>query len=167
MRSEWTCKPSSFSTPFILNAPNEAVTTAPAVPAGVMAAPRSDHSATRLSTGDVLVADNDNLALAERAVETDALRFARYARDTVAQQAHALGPTVTEQMLASVQPGYVNDPSFDFGVHAKAIDLVAEVASQGEAQRQVLESTIATLMRNFGAHSRNMVRGILASTDTR
>lgn len=90
-----------------------------------------------------------------------------YARDTVAQQAHALGPTVTEQMLASVQPGYVNDPSFDFGVHAKAIDLVAEVASQGEAQRQVLESTIATLMRNFGAHSRNMVRGILASTDTR
>lgn len=90
-----------------------------------------------------------------------------YARDTVAQQAHALGPTVTEQMLASVQPGYVNDPSFDFGVHAKAIDLVAEVASQGEAQRQVLESTIATLMRNYGAHSRNMVRGILASTDTR
>ena len=90
-----------------------------------------------------------------------------YARDTVAQQAHTLGPTVTEQMLASVQPGYVNDPSFDFGVHAKAIDLVAEVASQGEAQRQVLESTIATLMRNFGAHSRNMVRGILASTDTR
>ena len=90
-----------------------------------------------------------------------------YARHTVAQQAHTLGPTVTEQMLASVQPGYVNDPSFDFGVHAKAIDLVAEVASQGEAQRQVLESTIATLMRNFGAHSRNMVRGILASTDTR
>ncbi len=90
-----------------------------------------------------------------------------YARHTVAQQAHALGPTVTEQMLASVQPGYVNDPSFDFGVHAKAIDLVAEVASQGEAQRQVLESTIATLMRNYGAHSRNMVRGILANAAPR
>ncbi len=87
-----------------------------------------------------------------------------YARHTVARQAHALGPAVTEQMLASVQPGYVNDPSFDFGVHAKDIDLVAEVASQGEAQRQVLESTIATLMRNFGAHSRNMLRGILGET---
>ena len=90
-----------------------------------------------------------------------------YARHTVAQQAHTLGPTVTEQMLASVQPGYVNDPSFDFGVHAKAIDLVAEVARQGEAQRQVLESTIATLMRNYGAHSRNMVRGILANAAPR
>jgi len=53
-----------------------------------------------------------------------------YARHTVAQQAHTLGPTVTEQMLASVQPGYVNDPSFDFGVHAKAIDLVAEVGGE-------------------------------------
>jgi len=70
-------------------------------------------------------------------------------------------------MLASVQPGYVNDPSFDFGVHAKAIDLVAEVARQGEAPRQALEATIATLMRNYGAHSRNMVRGILANAAPR
>jgi hypothetical protein len=82
-------------------------------------------------------------------------------------QSHAAGETVTAQMLASVPSSYVDDPGFDFGVHAGGIDLMAEVASQGEAQRQVLESTIATLMRNFGAHSRNMVRGILASTDTR
>ena len=87
-----------------------------------------------------------------------------YPRDTVARQAHGLGTTVTDQMLASVPSGYVNDPAFDFGVHAKAIDLVAEVAAQGDAPRATLESTIATLMRNYGAHSRNMLRGILGET---
>lgn len=90
-----------------------------------------------------------------------------YARDTVARQAHGLGATVTNQMLATVPTGYVNDPSFDFGVHAKAIDLVAEVARQGDAPQAALESTIATLMRNFGAHSRNMVRGILGQATPR
>lgn len=90
-----------------------------------------------------------------------------YARDTVARQAHALGTTVTNQMLATVPTGYVNDPAFDFGVHAKAIDLVAEVARQGDAPRAALESTIAKLMRNFGAHSRNMVRGILGEATPR
>ncbi|MFP5485741.1 MAG: phospholipase [Gammaproteobacteria bacterium] len=84
-----------------------------------------------------------------------------YARDTVARQAHGLGDQVTGQMLASVPTGYVNDPAFDFGVQAGRIDLMAEVARQGDAPRATLESTIATLMRNYGAHSRNMLRDIL------
>jgi len=67
-------------------------------------------------------------------------------------------------MLATVPVGYVNDPSFDFGLHAKDIDLMAEVARQGDAPKAALESTIATLMRNVGAHSRNLVRGILTNT---
>ncbi|MBK6570288.1 hypothetical protein [Candidatus Aalborgicola defluviihabitans] len=85
----------------------------------------------------------------------------QYVRDTVANQAHDLGVTVTSQMLATVPTGYVNDPSFDFGLHAKDIDLMTEVARQGAAPKAALESTIATLMRNAGAHSRNLVRGIL------
>ena len=90
-----------------------------------------------------------------------------YPRDTVARQAHALGTTVTDQMLASVPTGYVNDPGFDFGVQAGRIDLMAEVARQGEAPKAALESTIATLMRNVGAHSRNLVRGILQDAKPR
>lgn len=90
-----------------------------------------------------------------------------YTRDTVARQAHDLGVTVTDQMLATVPVGYVNDPSFDFGLHAKDIDLMAEVARQGEAPKAALESTIATLMRNVGAHSRNLVRGILQDAKPR
>lgn len=91
----------------------------------------------------------------------------RYTRDTVARQAHDLGVTVTDQMLATVPTGYVNDPGFDFGLHAKDIDLMAEVARQGEAPKAALESTIATLMRNAGAHSRNLVRGILQASGPR
>jgi len=90
-----------------------------------------------------------------------------YARDTVARQAHGLGNRVTEQMLASVPTGYVNDPDFDFGVQAGSIDLMAEVARQGDAPRTTLESTIASLMRNYGVHSRNMLRGILGDAPPR
>ncbi|MDY0106087.1 MAG: hypothetical protein RBS27_05405 [Giesbergeria sp.] len=90
-----------------------------------------------------------------------------YARDTVARQAHNLGATVTGQMLASVPAGYVNDPGFDFGVHAGSIDLMAEIARQGEAPRAAVEESIALLMRNYGAHSRNMLRGILGNTAPR
>jgi len=109
-----------------------------------------------------------DLALRDSSTDTSHAPWSdSYARDTVAWQAHALGATVTEQMLASVPTGYVNDPGFDFGVHAKGIDLMAEVARQGDAPRKVLESTIATLMRNLGAHSRNMVRGILGKAASR
>lgn len=90
-----------------------------------------------------------------------------YTQDTVARQAHDLGVTVTDQMLATVPVGYVNDPSFDFGLHAKDIDLMAEVVHQGDAPKAALESTIATLMRNVGAHSRNLVRGILQDAKPR
>ena len=91
----------------------------------------------------------------------------QYVRDTVARQSHEMGITVTTQMLATVPTGYVNNPRFDFGLHAKDIDLMAEVARQGEAPKAALESTIATLMRNAGAHSRNMVRGILRDSGKR
>lgn len=89
---------------------------------------------------------------------------AEYARDTVARQAHGLGTAVTDRMLATMPTGYVNDPRFDFGVQAGTIDLMAEIARQGDAPRTALEADIAALMRNYGAHSRNMVRGILAGS---
>ena len=82
-------------------------------------------------------------------------------RDEVARQAHASGETVTAQLLATVPAGYVDDPTFDFGVHAGGIDLMAEVAQRGAPAKQALEQTLATLMRHFGVHSRRLVRAIL------
>lgn len=82
-------------------------------------------------------------------------------RDTVSREAHGLGEAVTAQMVATVPKGYVDDPGFDFGVHAGGIDLMAEVARQGPQAQAALEGSIATLMRHFGAHSRNLVRAIV------
>ena len=82
-------------------------------------------------------------------------------RDVVSLESSSMGKAVTDQMLASVPSRYVDDPTFDFGVHAGRIDLMAEVARQGPASRAALETSIATLMRHFGAHSRNLVRAIL------
>ncbi|MGB6115535.1 MAG: hypothetical protein WBF97_10645, partial [Comamonas sp.] len=76
-------------------------------------------------------------------------------------ESSSLGEAVTAQMLASVPSKYVDDPTFDFGVHASRIDLMAEVARRGPESRAAFEASIATLMRHFGAHSRQLVRAIL------
>lgn len=81
-------------------------------------------------------------------------------RDTVSGESFAAGETVTAQMLASVPRGYVDDPAFDFGVHGGEINLMADVAREGPQSRAALEGSIATLMRHFGAHSRNLLRAI-------
>jgi hypothetical protein len=55
----------------------------------------------------------------------------------------------------------VSDPAFDFGVKESGIDLVSELSKQDPGKRAKLDSLTAELMANFGAHSRNLVRGVL------
>jgi hypothetical protein len=87
-----------------------------------------------------------------------------YARDVVSLQAHALAPQLVERLVAALPPKYVSDPSFDFGVHESGIDLVAELNQQSSAKLGPLNSTVGELMGNFGAHSRNLVRGVLKAS---
>lgn len=84
-----------------------------------------------------------------------------YARDVVSRQSHALGARLTEILLDTLPPGYVSDPAFDFGVKESGIDLVTELGKQDAAKRARLDAITAELMGNFGAHSRNLVRGVL------
>jgi hypothetical protein len=58
----------------------------------------------------------------------------------------------------------VSDPSFDFGVKEGGISLSGELAKRDSADRDRLEATIAELLGNFGAHSRNALRGILRAS---
>ncbi|QXL83998.1 hypothetical protein [Comamonas sp. NLF-1-9] len=83
-------------------------------------------------------------------------------RDLVAGEAAAQGEAVTAQMLTSAPARYVDDPRFDFGIEGGRIDLMAEMARQSPEAQAALQSSIAALMRHFGAHSRNLVRAILA-----
>lgn len=83
-------------------------------------------------------------------------------RDAVALQSFDEGEAVTRQLLACVPSRYVSDPDFDFGVDGGSIDLMSAVAGQGPQAKASLEASIATLMGHFGAHSRELVRAILA-----
>ncbi len=83
-------------------------------------------------------------------------------RDGVTREAHAGGEAVTAQMLADLPARYVADPGFDFGVQAGRIDLMAEVARQGPAAEAALHASVAALMRQFGVHSRRLLRAVLA-----
>jgi len=87
-----------------------------------------------------------------------------YARDVVSRQSHAAGARLTGLLVDAMPAGYVSDPGFDFGVKEASIDLAAELSRQGAAsatQRARLDAEIASLLANFGAHSRNLVRGVL------
>lgn len=84
-----------------------------------------------------------------------------YARDVVSLQSQALGAQLTDILVDTLPVGYVADPSFDFGVKESTIDLVAEMGKQDPGKRAKLDGITAELMANFGAHSRNLVRGVL------
>ncbi|MHB1249058.1 MAG: hypothetical protein ACYCZL_06645 [Polaromonas sp.] len=84
-----------------------------------------------------------------------------YLRDVVSAQSSAYGPRLAQTLVSTLPAGYVSDPSFDFGVNEPGISLVSELARRDAAERTRLDGMIAELMGNFGAHSRNAVRGIL------
>ena len=86
-----------------------------------------------------------------------------YARDVVSRQSHALGNRLTEILVDTLPAAYVSDPSFDFGVKESGIDLVAELDKQDSAKRARFDTMVTELLGNFGAHSRNLVRGVLRS----
>lgn len=85
-----------------------------------------------------------------------------YVRDVVSRQSHAYGSKLTKILLDTLPSAYVFDPSFDFGVNESRIDLVKELQQQDPAKRPMLDQALAELMGNFGAHSRNLVRGVLS-----
>lgn len=90
-----------------------------------------------------------------------------YARDVVSRQSYALGARLTDILVDTLPSGYVSDPSFDFGVKESGIDLVAELSQQDAPKRAKLDGAVAELLGNFGAHSRNVVRGVLKAGATK
>ena len=84
-----------------------------------------------------------------------------YLRDVVARQSATAGPQLVETLLASMPAGFVSDPGYDFGVNEGSVQLTRELAARSPEDRARLENAIAELLGNFGAHSRNAVRGIL------
>ncbi len=88
-----------------------------------------------------------------------------YLRDVVSSQAVAYAPQLVETLVAVLPAAYVSDPSFDFGTKEDGINLVNELAKTDPAVRARLDNAIAELLGNFGAHSRNAIRGILKASN--
>jgi hypothetical protein len=89
----------------------------------------------------------------------------RYLRDIVSAQASQAAPSLVQNLLAVMPAAYVSDPSFDFGVREASINLLNELPKKDSPERLRLEAGVAELMGNFGAHSRNALRGILRASN--
>ena len=87
-----------------------------------------------------------------------------YVRDVVTRQSYAFGAKLADILVDTLPPRYVSDPSFDFGVKESGIHLAAELSKQDPAKRAMLDGALAELLGNFGAHSRNVVRGVLKAS---
>ena len=87
-----------------------------------------------------------------------------YPRDVVSLEAQALAARLSDSLVSALPPQYVSDPGFDFGVHESDIDLVAELRQQDSAKLAALKQAVSELMGHFGAHSRNLVRGVLKAS---
>ena len=83
-----------------------------------------------------------------------------YVREVVAAEAHAAGPATDAAVVVGAPAKFVSDPNFDFA--ANEAQLGPELARQMQGQRDGLLQALAVLLRHFGAHSRNAVRGMQA-----
>lgn len=88
----------------------------------------------------------------------------RYLRDIVAKQSSDSAAHLSEVIAASVPSKYANDPTFDLGAQGVDVDLIDVLSQSDVGARTALDDVIAELLRNFGAHTRNHVRGILKAS---
>lgn len=87
-----------------------------------------------------------------------------YVRDVVAREAYAEGEKTVAVIVGAMPAGLVSDPAFDFGVKENSLDLLAAMVQQDAGRRAALDAQLAVLLGHFGAHSRNVLRGILQTS---
>ncbi len=84
-----------------------------------------------------------------------------YVRDVAAAQARTAANALDAIVAQAMPAQYVSDPAYDFGVHETGIKLLDVLSGTDPAKIAPLDNSIAELLGNFGAHSRNAIRGIL------
>lgn len=89
----------------------------------------------------------------------------RYLREVVSLQASNAAAALAQLLVASMPAAYVSDPGVDFGSRDAGISLIQALAQRDRPERASLDSALAELLGNLGAHSRNALRGILRVGD--
>ena len=92
---------------------------------------------------------------------------ATYVRNVVSLEAYRAAAETNRTIVNAMPAQLVSDPSFDYGLHAKDIDLTKRMDNADPSQRLRLDTKIAELLRHFGAHSRALVRGLMTRTPVR
>ena len=88
----------------------------------------------------------------------------KYLRDTVVPQSQAQSAATVKALLDAMPAPYVQDPAFDFSAQESGIQLCVELKAGPPEKRARMESNLAELLGNFGAHSRNALRAILRAS---
>jgi hypothetical protein len=88
----------------------------------------------------------------------------RYLRDIVSLQASKTSNAWVTNLIAAMPAAYVSDPGFDFASREDSIKLLSDASQQEKPERARLDAALVDLMANFGAHSRNALRGILRAS---
>ncbi len=82
-----------------------------------------------------------------------------YIKDVLTAQSATYADRVADILIATLPGEFVNDPTKAFGSNGD-VDIVGAISKVDAAQRAELDTAIAEMLGNFGAHSRNMIRGI-------
>lgn len=118
------------------------------------------RNAAQRKTGDIEVALHDTSSDASYPAWSP-----NYVKDVVSLEAYNAAPNLDRAIVDAMPAQLVSDPSFDFGVHVNDIDLIERLSKTPPAERLRLDTTIAELLRHFGAHSRALVRGVLPASN--
>ena len=87
-----------------------------------------------------------------------------YLRDVVAPQSAALCQRLNKSLQAVLPVALMNDPTFDMPLHDNAATMSNVWVRQSVPEKGNLDATLAEILMNYGAHSRNAIRGILRAS---
>ncbi len=85
-------------------------------------------------------------------------------RKVVSQRAHDAADAIDAALVQWLQPKYVSDPAYVFGVTQTGVDIHAELGASAPAARESLKRAIAPLLGNLGTTSRAFARSVIAGS---
>ncbi|MCX7175217.1 MAG: hypothetical protein NT159_15115 [Proteobacteria bacterium] len=108
---------------------------------------------------------DDALMLACRDTARD-LAYAPYddnsPRQVIAKEAQTMADAADTALEQSLPAHYIADPGYDFGKSEKGVDIFEVSGKSPQSAQQALTGLTAELLRNVGAHTRSLVRSLLA-----
>jgi hypothetical protein len=85
-------------------------------------------------------------------------------REVISRESNALAGATDRVLEQSLPRKYVSDPAYVLGETEPELDLYDVLSKSPPPTREAMTGMVASLLRNFGAHTRAFVRSLLAHT---